>query len=789
VYPKSRIFDREFLGAIFLLSNGELIDWVGTGTIHFVPGNDEGAFFTFKTMRFWEAGLNAEQMRAVLHIEGPVLILAGAGSGKTKTLTHRIAYLLAEKQVRPEHILAVTFTNKAAGEMKERIGALLSQHEGASLRMPQYIGTFHSLCSKILRRDIGVLGYSTSFQVLDDQDQQTLAKRVMKELEMNTEQIKPRSLMEAVSRAKNQLLTPAQLTLQAGSYYEELAAKFYERYQAALEKNQSLDFDDLIRLTVELLEKHQEIRERYQAQFRYVMVDEYQDTNFLQYRLVTALSGKYKNVFVIGDDYQSIYGWRQADIRNILEFEKDYPDAAVITLDRNYRSTQIILDAAQGIIDHNANQRRKKLWTDLKEGERITLCPAQDEEAEARFVAQTIEKDIAEKGRQPKDFAVLYRTNAQSRMIEEMLLHRSVSYRVVGGLKFYQRKEVKDVIAYIRLLSNPFDSLALERIANVPARGIGDTTLERWKQASLRDGYDFLTTAHALKSDVSELREGKIKTIQAFADLFSGWKVYIEHTEGLLFSCLLQKVADESGLMKSFEEEGKQETLARVENIQELFSVAKKYDTFHIHEAIPQFLEEVSLSSDTDDLGHEGVQLMTVHSAKGLEFPVVFIVGLEEGVFPHSRSQVSSTELEEERRLMYVGLTRAKEKAYLLYAEQRMIFGSTQVNPPSRFLSEIPPELVEEREMAGGGMMQKRTPGNQVYHRVAFAPKKTLDETASTSSKKPLQVGDVRPGDLVMHPQFGGGLIISVSGTLATIAFKRFGVKKMMLGVAPLSLG
>ncbi len=753
----------------------------------------EGIFFTLAVvnpMRFWEKGLNAEQMRAVLHTEGPVLILAGAGSGKTKTLTHRIAYLLAEKKVRPEHILAVTFTNKAAGEMKERIGSLLSQHEGASLRMPQYIGTFHSLCSRILRRDIGILGYSTSFQVLDDQDQQTLAKRVMKELEMNTEQIKPRSLMEAVSRAKNQLLTPTQLVLQAGSYYEELAAKFYERYQAALEKNQSLDFDDLIRLTVQLLENHEEIRTRYQEQFRYVMVDEYQDTNFLQYRLVTALSGKYKNVFVIGDDYQSIYGWRQADIRNILEFEKDYPEAAVITLDRNYRSTQIILDAAQGIIDHNANQRRKKLWTDLKEGEKITLCPAQDEESEARFVAQTIENDIASKGRQPKDFAVLYRTNAQSRMIEEMLLRRSIPYRVVGGLKFYQRKEVKDVIAYIRVLANPFDSLALDRIANVPPRGIGDTTLERWKQAATRDGYDFLTIAGMLRTDGSELREGKIKAIQVFADLFTRWKTYIEHTEGLLFSRLLQKVADESGLMKSFEEEGKQEALARVENIQELFSVAKKYDTMSVQEAIPQFLEEVSLASDTDDLGHEGVQLMTVHSAKGLEFPVVFIVGLEEGVFPHSRSHVSPTELEEERRLMYVGLTRAKEKAYLLYAEQRMIFGSTQVNPPSRFLSEIPSELIEEREMAGGGMMQKRNMGNQVRHQVVSMPKKSLQvPESSQSNEKPLQVGEVRPGDMVLHPQFGSGLIVSVAGTLATIAFKRAGVKKMMLGVAPLTRG
>ena len=743
-------------------------------------------------MQFWEEGLNTEQMKAVLETEGPVLILAGAGSGKTKTLTHRIAYLLAEKKVRPEHILAVTFTNKAAGEMKERIAKLLAKSGTGVIRMPQYMGTFHSLCSRILRKDIGALGYSTSFNILDSQDQQTLAKKVMKELEMNTDQIKPRSLMEAVSRAKNQLLSPTQLSLQAGSYYEELAAKFYTRYQAELEKNNALDFDDLIRLTVELLEKHKEVRARYQEQFRYVMVDEYQDTNFLQYRLVTAFAGKHGNIFVIGDDYQSIYGWRQADIRNILEFEKDYPKTVVITLDRNYRSTQVILDAAQGIIDNNANQRHKKLWTELKAGELITLCPAQDEESEARFVAQTIEREMAEKQRQSSDFAVLYRTNAQSRMIEELLLRHSVSYRVVGGLKFYQRKEVKDVIAYVRLLANPSDTIALERVANTPQRGIGDMTLERWKQCAEREGRDLLAVASTLSLCGSELREGKIKAIQAFADLFAGWHAHIEHTQGLPFSGLLQKIAHESGIIKSFEEEGKQEALVRVENVHELLSVAQKYDAESIHEAIPRFLEEVALASDTDEIGQEGVQLMTIHSAKGLEFPVVFIVGLEEGVFPHSRSHVSPAELEEERRLMYVGLTRAKEKAYLLYAEQRMIFGSTQVNPPSRFLSEIPSELVEEKPMVGGGMMQKKSFGRSgsgvMHHPTNLATKKLMSApTTNQATIKPLQADEVRPGDMVTHPQFGSGLIVSVSGTLATIAFKRSGVKKMMLGIAPLT--
>ncbi len=745
-------------------------------------------------MKFWEAGLNEEQMKAVLQTEGPVLILAGAGSGKTKTLTHRIAYLIAEKRVSPSNILAVTFTNKAAGEMRERIEKLLSQSEAAEFGaqvLPQHIGTFHNICSRILRREIAVLGYDTRFNILDADDQQSIVKKAMKELEMSTDQVKPRSMLEAISRAKNSQISEEQFLMQAGSYFEELAAKVYERYQKELRQTNSLDFDDLILLTVRLFQEHPDVLGRYQDLFRYIMVDEYQDTNALQYTLIHLLAKKRKNIFVIGDDYQSIYGWRQADIKNILNFEKDYPEAVVITLDRNYRSTQIILDAADGVISRNVHQRHKKLWTDVKAGEQITLVPAEDEEAEARFVAETVGR-IRGEGRRFGDFAVLYRTNAQSRMVEEMFLKHSISYRIVGGLKFYQRKEIKDVIAYVRLFENPRDQLALERIVNEPPRGIGKVTLEKWVGAAREHSQDFFDAAYALTTE-NGINQGKIAAIRQFADMFLRLREEMKAKQEMKLAELLKHLITDSGYLKSLAD-GTSEGETRQENVQELLSVAKKYDGVVLSEALSLFLEEVALASDTDEINREqdAVHLMTVHSAKGLEFPIVFIIGLEEGVFPHSRSNLSQQEMEEERRLMYVGLTRAKEKVHLLYTEQRTIFGSTQVNPPSRFLSEIPEHLVEEKECVSSGMMAKK------YFRKNFHSfPRTMKTSISFEEKpksvegsgafvKPVAPEDVRPGDMVEHPQFGGGLIVSIAGTLATIAFKRAGVKKMMLGVAPL---
>ena len=747
-------------------------------------------------MRFWEKGLNPEQLRAVLTTEGPVLILAGAGSGKTKTLTHRIAYLIDEKKISPNAILAVTFTNKAAGEMRERIGRLLAESEAAEyggMMLPQYIGTFHNICCRILRREIAVLGYDKRFNILDSQDQETLTKKAMKELEINTDQVKPRALLDAISRAKNAFIDAEQFALSAGSYYEEIVAKVYVHYQQELRTTNALDFDDLIMLTVKLFQEHPDILGKYQEMFRYIMVDEYQDTNYPQYLLVHLLAKKHTNLFVIGDDYQSIYGWRQADIRNILNFEKDYADAAVITLDRNYRSTQIILDAATGIIEKNLHQRHKKLWTEIGGGELITLVPAEDEEAEARYVAETIAREHTA-GRPFNHFAVLYRTNAQSRIIEEMFLRHSISYRIVGGLKFYQRKEIKDVIAYVRLLANPRDVLALERIINEPKRGLGRATLDKWVHFSREHTLDLFDAGYQLTEAESGLRATKIKAIKDFVDIFLRLRSEMDARSDLLFTELLDSITKKSGYFESLAD-GTAEGETRQENVRELLSVAQKFSDMPLGEALERFLEEVSLASDTDEINEksEAVHVMTIHSSKGLEFPQVFILGLEEGVFPHSRSHVSPPELEEERRLMYVGLTRAKEKVYLLYTEQRTLFGSTQANPPSRFLQEIPSHLIDEAERVSSGMLGQRH-FKKSFHRFPAVSKKSGMENQSVSeesrsqreNEKPLAPEDVRPGDMVEHPQFGSGLIVSIAGTLATIAFKRSGVKKMMLGVAPL---
>lgn len=738
-------------------------------------------------MSFWETGLNPEQKRAVETTEGPVLILAGAGSGKTKTLTHRIAYLLAGKGVAPEAILAVTFTNKAAQEMRERVESMLersAEEGGKRFRMPQFIGTFHNISARILRRDIDRLGYSKDFNIIDADEQIALVKKSMKELEMNPDQVKPRSILEAISGAKSRELSPDRFLGMAESYFEELVGKVYARYQQGLVEANALDFDDLILLTVRLLAEHPDVLERYQETFRYIMVDEYQDTNPLQYRLVKLLAAKYRNLFVIGDDYQSIYSWRQADIRNILSFETDYPEAVVITLDQNYRSTQSILDAATAVISNNANQRHKKLWTNEGVGDSIALYPAESEEDEAGFVAREIKTLVREKQLPYHSFAILYRTNAQSRSIEETFLRESLPYRIVGGLKFYQRKEVKDVISYVRFLSNPKDFIALERVVNEPKRGIGPTTLKVWVDTARAKGLDFLSVAGALKAE-NLLPERKIKTIENFTDLFVHWQDSLLHEEGLTLRMLLDVITRESGYLESLRD-GTPEGEVREENVQELFSVAQKFDDVPVREAISRFLEEVALASDTDgiDQRSDAVHLMTVHSAKGLEFPVVFIIGLEEGIFPHSRSALSGAELEEERRLMYVALTRAKKNAYLIHADMRTIFGSTQMNPPSRFLEEIPEALIIKRE-SNGTHLSFSKPKRKSYaapiRRFTAAPK-LIEETGEAIPP----AKDLRPGDMVEHQQFGNGLVIALEGSLVSVAFKRAGVKKMMLGVAPL---
>lgn len=737
-------------------------------------------------MSFWEIGLNPEQRRAVETVDGPVLILAGAGSGKTKTLTHRIAYLLTVRGIPPEALLAVTFTNKAAGEMRERVATLLSQattEEGKQFRLPPFIGTFHNISARILRTEIEPLGYKRDFNIVDADEQLALVKLAMKELEMDPEQMKPRSLLEAISGAKNRELSPEQFLSSAEGYFEELAGKVYGRYQGKLRQANTLDFDDLILLTVRLFSEFPDVLAQYQKTLRYLMVDEYQDTNPLQYRLVKLLAGKHRNLFVIGDDYQSIYSWRQADIRNILSFEEDYPEAVVITLDQNYRSTQAILDAATAVIKNNVHQRHKELWTEKGTGESVTLYPAENEVDEARFVAEEI-KTMAVTQKLPfHSFAVLYRTNAQSRSIEESFLRSELPYRIVGGVKFYQRKEIKDVVGYLRFLINSRDGIALERIINEPKRGIGPVTLKHWQDVTEEVGGDYLRAIPSIVT-AEKIPDRKKKTLDAFGELFLHWRDSLDHEMGLTLRVLIDTIIRESGYLESLRD-GTAEGETREENVQELLSVAQKYDDVPIREALSRFLEEVALASDTDtiDQAVDAVHLMTVHSAKGLEFPVVFIIGLEEGIFPHSRSALSSAELEEERRLMYVALTRAKEKAYLVHAELRTIFGSTQMNPPSRFLEEIPETLLTRLETVPRadtflGSIRQKTYASPIRRFHVPIKKERAAESAPAT--------DLRPGDMVEHVSFGSGLVLSLDGTLLTIAFKRAGVKKMMLGIAPL---
>lgn len=727
---------------------------------------------------FLERELNPEQARAMKATDGPVLILAGAGSGKTKTLTHRLAYLMHEKNIAPYHILAVTFTNKASQEMRERIAHLLTAMHQSSDEFGEYqptlphIGTFHNICAKILRKEIEALGYSKNFNISDDQDQLSLMKKVMKSQGINTDQIQPRAILSAISKAKNDLLDADQFTAQASSYFEETVAKAYREYQKELRQANILDFDDLIFLTVRLLRDSVAVLEKYQQQFQYIMVDEYQDTNHSQYTLITLLAKKHRNLFVIGDDYQSIYGWRQADIRNILDFEKDYEDAKIITLDRNYRSTQIILDAAGSVIARNENQRHKKMWTELTEGEKIVVFSARDEREEAEYVTQEIIRRAEEQHRPMSDFAVLYRTNAQSRMMEEAFLRASLPYRVVGGIKFYQRKEIKDIIAYLRLTKNPLDNLAVERIINEPKRSIGKATLDKWMLYAENQSMSLLESGFVITAEESSLREVKIKAIRAFCDLIQSFQKSIEGSKSLYH--LLDQIIKKSGYLKSLDDKTS-EGEVRQENVKELLSVAKKYDEYDTLDALNSFLEEVTLASDTDSIDQQqpAIHLMTIHSSKGLEFPVIFVIGLEEGIFPHSRSAFSQSELEEERRLMYVALTRAKQKIYLLFADQRTLFGSTQINPPSRFVAEIPEELVVEERIKRSDMMAS-----------AFLQEQEVRQ----SRPKLFSKSDVfRPGDSVSHPDFGQGLIVTLTNNLATIAFKKKGLKKIDITLAPLT--
>ncbi|MEI8104057.1 MAG: UvrD-helicase domain-containing protein [Candidatus Moraniibacteriota bacterium] len=707
-----------------------------------------------------EQNLNPEQLRAVKTTQGPVLILAGAGSGKTKTLTHRIAWLIHHEHIPPKNILAVTFTNKASKEMKERLIHLLNQFT-TTPTLPN-IGTFHHICSLLLRQEIPAIGYTPTFTILDDQEQQSLVKRTTKALDINTDQFQPRAILSTISRFKNALITPEQALAQADNHYEETIARLYTAYQKTLFERNSLDFDDLIRLAIHLFRQFPEILERYQSQFRYILVDEYQDTNFAQYTLIQLLSQKHHNLFVIGDDYQSIYGWRQADITNILNFEKDYPEAAIIFLEQNYRSTQIILDAAQHIIHNNTQQRHKQLWTEQTEGDLITHITVDDEKEEAAFICHEL-KNLQQSGTPLSDCALLYRTNSQSRVLEETLLKNNIPYTLFGGIRFYDRKEIRDLIAYLRLIHNPRDLFSLERIINVPKRHIGSITFKKWLAIAEEKQLSPLALTPQ-DFEHTSLKPAKAALIQNFINLFLSLSQ--ELTQSPSLTSFLETLLEKTAYLASLDD-GTPESEVRRENVRELLSIATPLEHLDTLPALQDFLDEVALASSTEAIhSAESVHLMTLHSSKGLEFPFVFILGLEESIFPHSRSQFSLQELEEERRLMYVGLTRARRKIYLLNARQRTLFGATQVNPPSRFLKEIPLHLIHK-------------------------PQLTSSSSSLTSSQKHSSFipssETFRPGDSLSHPEFGAGVVISLAGDIITVAFQRKGIKKLALSLAPIT--
>ncbi|WP_420819590.1 DNA helicase PcrA, partial [Paenibacillus pinistramenti] len=641
--------------------------------------------------------LNPEQKKAVLATEGPLLIMAGAGSGKTRVLTHRIAYLIGTRKAPPWAILAITFTNKAAREMQERVSSLVGS-EGREI----WVSTFHSMCVRILRRDIERIGFTSNFSILDSTDQLSVIRNCMKELNIDTKKFEPKAIQALISAAKNELVTPDQYEKKIGDYMQDIAAKVYKMYQRRLRSNNSLDFDDLIMKTIELFKEVPEVLDFYQKKFKYIHVDEYQDTNRAQYMLCKMLADSHHRICVVGDSDQSIYRWRGADITNILNFEEDYPEATTIMLEQNYRSTSTILNAANEVIGQNSGRRPKKLWTDKGEGAKIKVYRGDSEHDEGYFVTSEIHKNI-KNAKSYRDHAILYRTNAQSRVIEEILIKSDIPYQIVGGIKFYDRKEIKDMLAYLRLLSNPDDDISLTRIINVPKRGIGDTTVAKLAAAAAERN----TSIFKALEYVDDLGfAGRTRnTLVEFYDMIVS---LVRMVEFLSVTELTEKTLELTEYRLELQRENTLESKSRLENIDEFLSVTMEFEKNNEDKSLVAFLTDLALIADIDSMNDDeqeadssdAVVLMTMHSAKGLEFPVVFIIGMEEGVFPHSRAFLDNEELEEERRLAYVGITRAEEQLFLTCAQMRTLFGRTTANPPSRFLEEIPEELKEDTDIA-----------------------------------------------------------------------------------------
>ena len=723
-------------------------------------------------------GLNREQQQAVQHTEGPLLILAGAGSGKTKVLTVRIAYLLAQG-VNPYEILAITFTNKAAKEMKSRVEGLVGD---VANRI--WLSTFHSFCAKFLRFELdNFLGYNSNFTIYDTSDFQVVIKAALKALNLDDKYYPVGAMISAISDAKNKLMFASDYRKQARDFYQQKVADVYEYYERELRKNNALDFDDLLLVAVKLLQSNAAVLEKYSKRFKYVMIDEYQDTNHAQYLLAYLLSSHWKNIAVVGDADQSIYAWRGADIQNILDFEKDYPNCTSIKLEQNYRSTKIILDAANAVIDNNEGRPEKNLWTDKVEGAKIQHFTAQSEHEEAAFIGDTIVKKHDIHGVPYGDMAILYRTNAQSRVLEEALIKRALPYTMVGGTKFYDRKEIKDVLAYLRVLYNPFDDLSLLRIINVPKRSIGATTVSKLQDYARENGTSLFMTLTQLH--LVDTIKGKTKEkLEEFGILI--FTLVAEMDDKSVLD-ILEAILDRTGYLAQLEESTDPQDQARAENIGELLSVAKDFQDTNPTGTVEDFLEQVALVNDVDSFEQEEskVTLMTLHAAKGLEFPIVFLGGLEEGLFPHSRTLMNPEEIEEERRLAYVGITRAEKELYISNATTRTVFGRTSSYLPSRFIDEIPAELVDS-------LRAKR--------RIPDDIKPTVPRHMSVASRpvtKPIirneVIADWKVGDTAIHSKWGNGKVVNVSGEGAgmklTIEFPTQGVRVVMAKFAPVKKG
>jgi DNA helicase-2/ATP-dependent DNA helicase PcrA len=772
-------------------------------------------------------GLNPAQKEAAHTIDGPVLILAGPGSGKTRVLTHRVAYMLGEAPtpIAPYNILAVTFTNKAAQEMKERLETLLSSSAGLGKTLGQSltVGTFHSFCVRVLRAEAPNIGLNRNFAIYDSDDQETVVKSAMSSLGISDKSYSPRASLSGISAAKSNLWKPRELQQRAQTYWEEMVGRIYEKYEEIMRTNQALDFDDLINVTVRLFNDNPKVLERYQERYRYIMVDEYQDTNQAQYQLINILAKKYRNLCVVGDPNQSIYSFRSADIRNILNFEQDYPEAKIISLAQNYRSTQIILDAATSVIQNNYARKDIKLYTDNSEGVPIQVFESYNEMEEANYVANEIERGIAREQFKARDVAILYRTNAQSRLFEEMFVRRGMRYQLIGGTRFYERKEVKDSLAYLRLIANPYDTISFSRIINntPTGKGIGEKTLTNvvnWANSVQLPVFVALQLLQSQEADVLERKNANLPPPDEEDDLLPPLEIstkarnmlfdtinlisaFIKARDEMSITALFDYVMQKSGYLDSLKDGGESE-LERLPNVQQLREATVKYDHLPGEEGLTEFLQEVALISDVDrfDPSADAVTMITLHAAKGLEFPIVFIVGLEEGILPHSRSLEKVNDMEEERRLFYVGVTRAKKRLYLIYAFRRRSYQGEQLTKRSRFVDEVPRELTmgfnqkPPRTDSGQGKLWGNT-ASQTAWGSKTTPKPVSNLPSTAKSARPVSKIDngttkFKAGEKVMHAKFGKGIVVTskISGDdeQVTVAFEKEGIKNLMASFAKL---